>query len=100
MPTRSIHLTGRLDRFIEAEIGSGRYGDASEVVGEGLRLLELRKQEDRARLQWLRRAVKEGTGQIDRGEGVAYGSIEAFEQDVDRLAAEASAALSRKSRRG
>jgi toxin ParE1/3/4 len=60
MPTRNVNLTEHFDRFIEAGITSGRFGNASEVVREGLRLLEQREQEDRAQLEWLRAAVKEG----------------------------------------
>ena len=51
MPTRNINLTDHLDRFIEAEVGSGRYGNASEVVREGLRLIERRKREEGAKLR-------------------------------------------------
>lgn len=99
MPTRNINLTDHLDRFIEAEVGSGRYGNASEVVREGLRLIEHRKQEDRAKLKWLRGAVKEGLDEIDRGEGLEFRSIGELERHIDRLGKEAAAKLVRKGRR-
>jgi len=70
MPTRNINLTEHLDRFVETGVTTGRYGNASEVVREGLRLLEQREQEDHAKLEWLRKAAQEGFDQIDRGEGV------------------------------
>ena len=60
MPKRNIELTDDLDRFIEAGIASGRFGDASEAVQEALRLLEEREQEDESKLEWLRAAVNEG----------------------------------------
>ena len=66
MPTRNINLTEHFDRFIEAEVGSGRYGNASEMVREGLRLIERRKREERAKLKWLRDAVREGLDQIGK----------------------------------
>ncbi len=47
MPTRNINLTDHLDQFVEDRVTSGRYGNASEIVREGLRLLEQREQEDR-----------------------------------------------------
>ena|ERR1017187_9181482 len=78
MPTRNINLTNHFDRFIETEVGSGRYGSASEVVREGLRLIERRKQEDRAKLKWLCGAVREGLDQIDRGEGLEFRSMQLF----------------------
>jgi len=46
MPTRNVNLTDHLDGFIERGITSGRFSDASEMVREGLRLLEQREQED------------------------------------------------------
>ena len=93
MPTRNINLTDHLDHFIEAEVESGRYGNASEVVREGLRLLELRKREEQAKLKWLRGAVKRGMDEIERGQGVEFGSIRELERHIDQLGLEASAEL-------
>jgi antitoxin ParD1/3/4 len=92
---RTIHL----DDFIEAEVGSGRYGNASEVVREGLRLMERRKQEDRAKLKWLRGAVREGLQQIDRGEGLEFRSIDELERHIDQLGKEAASEIVPKRRR-
>lgn len=50
MPTRNVNLTEHFDRFIESGVTSGRFSNASEVVREGLRLLEQREQEDKAKL--------------------------------------------------
>ena len=99
MPTRNINLTDHLDRFIEAEVGSGRYGNASEVVREGLRLIERRKREEGAKLRWLRGAVREGLDQIHRGEGVEFSSIGDLDRYIDRIGKEASAELARKGKR-
>jgi antitoxin ParD1/3/4 len=93
MPTRNINLTEHLDRFVETRVTTGRYGNASEVVREGLRLLEQREQEDHAKLEWLRKAAQEGFDQIDRGEGVALRSTEELDQHIDQLGKEASAEL-------
>ena len=46
MPTRNVNLTEHLDTFIETGVASGRFSNASEVVREGLRLLEHRDLED------------------------------------------------------
>ena len=99
MPTRNINLTDHFDRFIETEVGSGRYGNASEVVREGLRLMERRKQEDRAKLKWLRGAVREGLDEIDRGEGLEFRSMEELDRHIDQLGNEASAEIVRKDQR-
>jgi antitoxin ParD1/3/4 len=93
MPTRNINLTEHLDRFVEDRVTSGRYGNASEIVREGLRLLEQREHEEQARLEWLRQAAKEGFDQIDRGEGTEFRSMEKLDEHIDQLGKEASAGL-------
>ena len=48
MPARSslnVSLTPELEEFVEKRVATGRYQTASEVVREGLRLLELRDRE-------------------------------------------------------
>ncbi len=40
----NVSLTPELEKFVSAEVGSGRYHSASEVVNEALRLLEDRDQ--------------------------------------------------------
>ena len=54
---REIELTERHERFIETLISDGRFADASEVIMAGLRLVELRDAEDRARIDSLRSGV-------------------------------------------
>jgi antitoxin ParD1/3/4 len=93
MPTRNVNLTEHLDQFIETGITSGRFSNASEVVREGLRLLEQREQEDRAKLEWLRAAAKEGFDAIDRGDYVTLRSGEEIDNYVDRIFEEVSAEL-------
>lgn len=100
MPTRNINLTDHLDRFIETEVGSGRYGNASEVVREGLRLMESRRREEQAKLKWLRGAVKQGLAEIERGEGIEFASLDELDQALNQIGEEASAAVTAKGRRG
>lgn len=93
MPTRNINLTDHFDRFIEESITDGQYGNASEVVREGLRLLEQRKREDQAKLEWLRGAVQEGLDSIDRGEGIEFQSMDDLESYIRQIGKEASVGL-------
>ena len=65
---KTISLTAKDDAFIAAQVDSGEYGNASEVVRAGLRLLEQEKLE----LAALRRAVAEGDAAYARGEYTAY----------------------------
>ncbi len=91
MPTRNVNLTEHFDRFVETGVASGRFSNASEVVREGLRLLEQREQEDKARLEWLRAAAKKGFDQLDRGEGTEFESMDDFDGYIDRIGKEVSA---------
>jgi antitoxin ParD1/3/4 len=70
MPTRNINLTEHFDQFVERQVSSGRYSNASEIVREGLRLLEVQEQERQAKLRALRRAAREGFDEIDQGKGI------------------------------
>jgi antitoxin ParD1/3/4 len=52
----SVNLSDHFCNFIAEQIETGRYGSASEVVREGLRMVEQRE----ARLQALKQALIEG----------------------------------------
>lgn len=54
----SISLGEHFERFVQGQVASGRYRDASEVIRSGLRLLEA----DEARVQALKSAMDEGIG--------------------------------------
>jgi len=93
MPPRNVNLTEHFDRFIETGITSGRFSNASEVVREGLRLLEQREREDPAKLEWLRAAAIEGFASIDRGEGAPFESMDDLEEYIRRIGEEVSAEI-------
>jgi antitoxin ParD1/3/4 len=71
MPLRTslnVSLTPELDRFVQSRLASGRYQTASEVIREGLRLLEEREQAREAAIEELRAKIRRGGEQADRGE--------------------------------
>jgi antitoxin ParD1/3/4 len=68
MPTRNVVLTEHQEELIENLVGSGRYQNASEVLREGLRLVEQREAEESAKLKALRKAARAGFDAVDRGE--------------------------------
>jgi len=70
MPTRNINLTDYFDRFISENVESGRYKNASEVVRDALRGLELRQRREELKLERLREALEEGIDAVERGEYV------------------------------
>ena len=67
MPTRNIVLTDRQTRFIGRLVKTGRYQNASEVLREGMRLVERQEAENEARLNALREAANSGIADIDAG---------------------------------
>ena len=90
MPTRNVNLTNHFDRFVETGVTSGRFSNASEVVREGLRLLEQREKEDKAKIEWLRSAAKEGSEDIERGESVTLRSRQDIREFVRKATQQAS----------
>jgi len=67
MPTRNVVLTERQGKLIETLVRSGRYQNASEVLREGLRLIERRETEDAAKLTALREAATIGITALEGG---------------------------------
>lgn len=100
MPTRNVNLTEHFDLFIETGVKSGRFSNASEVVREGLRLLEQREQEDRAKIEWLRSAANEGFDAADQGDYVALNSEEELDAFLGQIHEEVSAELATERKRG
>lgn len=69
----SISLGGHFEHFVEDNIASGRYNNASEVIRAGLRLLE----EEEARIKALKHAIQEG---IDSGIATDFDPAKHLEQ--------------------
>lgn len=60
MATRNVVLSQHQHELVEQLVRSGRYQNASEVLREGLRLLEREEAEEAAKLAVLRRVADEG----------------------------------------
>lgn len=67
MPTRNVVLTEHQERLIASLVKAGKYQNASEVLREGLRLLERQEREFEARLQAFRDAAQQGWDDIEGG---------------------------------
>ena len=74
MPTLNVSLTPELIELVNSKVTSGLYHSASEVVREGLRLLNEQDEIRRIRLEELRREIAKGTEQLERGEATVYTS--------------------------
>ena len=64
----NVSLTPELEKFIENKLHSRMYQTASEVVREALRRMVEQEQERQARLEALRREVRVGLDELDRGQ--------------------------------
>ena len=67
MPTRNVVLSEHQHNFVESLVQSGRYQNASEVLREGLRLIEQRERFEAAKLNALKEAADKGWADIDAG---------------------------------
>ncbi|WP_298331769.1 type II toxin-antitoxin system ParD family antitoxin [Asticcacaulis sp.] len=85
MPT-SVALSPHFEAFIKAQIATGRYNNVSEVIREGLRLLEDRELEKQRQREALRAEIAKGM----EGEGVeldaAFAQVHAHIDAVSRKA--------------
>jgi len=90
MPTRNVVLTDRQSEFIEKLVSAGRYQNASEVLREGLRLIEQRDAEDRAKLKALREAARIGLEDIEQGRSHRFETEAALRKHLARIAKNAS----------
>lgn len=86
MPTRNVVLTDHQARLVEKLVSSGRYQNASEVLREGLRLIEDREAQDNARLQALREAARVGMADIDAGRFRSFESPAALSRHLTAIA--------------
>ncbi len=78
--TQTLSLGERWNNFIDLKLSEGRYASASELVREGLRLLE--EKEANSKLEALRAALIEGEESGDAGPL----DMEAIRQDAKREA--------------
>lgn len=91
MPTRNVVITDRQAAFIEQLVGSGEYQNASEVLREGLRLVEERRAEYSAKLEALRAAVQKGIDSIEAGRYTRLSTEEEMDAHFNALADKAIA---------
>jgi antitoxin ParD1/3/4 len=74
----NVSLTPELEKMVNDEVKSGRYKSASEVVREGLRLIQIRK----TKVAALKRELAVGIEQLDRGEFYEYSSAQEMFDDI------------------
>jgi antitoxin ParD1/3/4 len=89
MPTRNVVLSEHQHELVETLVQSGRYQNASEVLREGLRLIEERDRIEEAKLKALKLAARQGWADVSAGRyaDVADDRLEDFVGQLGRRAA-------------
>ena len=82
----NVSLTPELETLISNKVKSGRYNTASEVVREGLRLLEHQDQLRELRRDELRKEIMKGVEQMRNGQYTEYtlDELEGLGQEIGR----------------
>ncbi len=94
MPTRNVVLSDHQQQFVETLVRSGRYQNASEVLREGLRLIEDRERHEEAKLKALKQAARLGWADVSakRYTDIADDQLIDFVGQLGHRAAQRSAA--------
>jgi antitoxin ParD1/3/4 len=90
MPTRNVNLTEHFDTFVNTQIASGQFSNASEVVRAGLRLLEQQKLEHQHTLARLREVIDEGIADLESGRSTHLGNRREVKAFLDQIGEEVS----------
>lgn len=96
MPTRNVVLSEHQQELVETLVRSGRYQNASEVLREGLRLIEDRERVAQAKLKALKQASRQGWADLSAGRyaDVADDQLEDFIGQLGRRAAQSAKTVS------
>lgn len=97
MPTRNVVLTEHQHEFVDSLVETGRYQKASEVLREGLRLVEQRERLESAQLAALREAATKGWADIDAGRYVDIAD-EQLEDTIGQLGRKAAERVTARNR--
>jgi antitoxin ParD1/3/4 len=89
MPTRNVVITQHQAKLIEKLVSSGRYQNASEVLRDGLRLIEVRAAEEKAKLKALREAAQVGIDDMEAGRYRSFETSEALRRHLRSVADDA-----------
>ena len=84
MPTKNVVLTEQQAIFVGQLVKTGRYQNASEVLRDGLRLLEDRVKRREAELADISAGLIAGFDQIERGEFAEGSGKDAIERAFER----------------
>lgn len=66
----NITLKAEIEQFIQAQIATGRFANAEEVISKALKLLEERDKEYQEWVEETRQKVDVAIAELERGEGL------------------------------
>ena len=91
MPTQNVELSDHEAALVEGFVACGRYQNASEVLREGLRLIEKRESENSVCFQALQNAVQVGLADSAAGRYTSFDSPESLKTHMKSITAKAIA---------
>lgn len=77
MPSMNISLTTEMMKYVQSQVDSGAYKDASEFMSDAIRA------RNELKLQRLREALAPGIKALQDGDYIEYDSVEEFIKDMD-----------------
>jgi antitoxin ParD1/3/4 len=86
MPTKNVVVTVRQAKMIDRLVSSGQYQNASEVLRQGLRLIEEHDRAEKAKLKALREAIQVGIDDMEAGRYTTFHSSEELRRHMKSLA--------------
>ena len=86
MPTKNVVLTDYQAQYVNSLVASGRYQNVSEVLRDGLRLVERRDADEQARLEALREAARIGIMDMREGRSRQFDDAIDLHQHLASLA--------------
>jgi antitoxin ParD1/3/4 len=89
MPTRNVVVTQRQADMIDELVETGVYQNASEVLREGLRLVQERRDAHAAKVEALRMAIQVGIDAYEAGDYVSFDDEEALDAHLKTLTEQA-----------
>jgi antitoxin ParD1/3/4 len=85
MPTRNVNLTDHYDQFVDGQVASGRFKNASEVMRAGLRLLEHQTLQEKEKLALLRTLASEAFNELDQDLGTVIDDAEQLKEFLHQV---------------
>lgn len=98
MPTQNVNLTTELERFVKAQVASGRFQSVSEVHRAALSEMFRQEEERHLRLNHLRHEIAKGVDDMEAGRFQIFESESTLGAFMDGLLDEAETGSGTESR--